>query len=154
MKNLINRRGFVQKAGLAAGTLATVSLVSQAASAEGGGHHHHHPAKNTELVKMAAHCIHTGNACIAHCLDMISQGNTDMAECARSVQYLVSMCETVGVHAASDSKHLKDLLVTCLAICEDCEAECRKFEQHEQCLECAESCVAMTRASQAYLDAA
>lgn len=150
MKNntTFNRRKFVLATSSLAAALFPLSPKALAAT------EHHHSAKNAELVKTAAHCVHTGNTCIAHCLDMFSKGKTEMAECARSVQYLVSMCDAVGVHAASDSKYLKSMLVTCQEICIDCEAECRKFEEHVQCKDCADSCVAMYKISQTYLDAA
>jgi len=132
----INRRNFI----LAAGTVALTA---------------DHGAQNKGLVKTSAHCTATGNACVAHCYILLGDGDKKMAECAQSVHLMLAMCDAVGVHAASDSKYLKEMVTTCQAICEDCEKACRKHEdKHAECKACAESCADMVAECKSYLKAA
>lgn len=141
----IDRRGFI----LAAGSVALAATTPNVMAAES---HHNHGKPNKGLAKTSADCTVTGNACVAHCYILLSEGDKAMAECAQSVHLMLAMCNTVGVHAASDSKYLKELVTTCKNICEDCEKACRKHEdKHEECKACAESCADMVAECKTYL---
>jgi hypothetical protein len=51
--------------------------------------------------------------------------------------------------AGQDAKRLKDYAKVCVAVCSDCEDECRKHEFHHiECKNCAEACAAMIKACQ------
>jgi Cys-rich four helix bundle protein (predicted Tat secretion target) len=144
----IDRRNFM----LAAGTVALAAAVPNVIAADS---HHHHGARNKGLGKTSAHCTETGNACVAHCYILLGEGDKKMAECAQSVHLMLAMCNAVGVHAASESKYLKEIVATCKNICEDCEDACRKHEdEHAECKACAESCADMVAECKSYLKAA
>jgi len=150
--NESNRRDFLVAAGSLALATAAISNTANAADAK---HHHHHGPSNTDLVKTSASCTASGNACIAHCLILLGNGDTEMAECAKSVQLMIPMCEAVGYHAAANSKHLKDMVKICQSVCDDCEKACREHEdKHAECKACANSCSDMINACKAYLKAA
>ncbi len=144
-----NRRDFL----LAAGALTAIAAAPSALASSAA--HHHHGSLNKGLVESSAHCTSTGNACIAHCLILLGDGDTEMAECAKSVQQMLSMCNAVGYHAAANSKYLKQMVGICRDICKDCEKACRKHEKkHAECKACAESCANMVAACNTYLKTA
>jgi len=147
-----NRRNFL----LAAGSLAVATAAtSTSVFASDSKHQHHHGPSHSDLVKSSAGCTASGNACIAHCLILLGNGDTDMAECAKSVQLMMPMCQAVGYHAAANSKHLKDMVKICQNICEECEKACREHEdKHAECKACANSCSDMIDACKAYLKTA
>ena len=150
--NESNRRDFLVAAGSLALATATISKTAIASDAK---HHHHHGPSNTDLVKTSSGCTASGNACIAHCLILLGNGDSEMAECAKSVQLMMPMCEAVGYHAAADSKHLKAMVKICQNVCDDCEKACREHEdKHAECKACANSCSDMINACKAYLKAA
>lgn len=129
----LSRRTLLQGAVVA--TLAATSGVTLAEK------HVHTAAKHNNLVDAALSCIHKGNACMNHCLQLFKVGDNSVAECAESVNEMLSMCNTLASLAASDSRHLVAFAKVCSAVCEDCEKECRKHEEHHaECKACAESC--------------
>ena len=79
----MNRRQFL------GGT--AVSLAAAASFARAHGHHDHkghsHAApaaasKTYEAArKTAAHCVEAGQICLAHCIRLLSQGDTSMKDC-------------------------------------------------------------------------
>ena len=108
--------------------------------------HRHESGAHAALIREALHCIETGDACAAHCINDMRTGNTELLECLVQVQDLVTACEALAKFAASDSEHLKVYAAATIEVCESCEAECRKFEdKHSQCKDCADSCVACMR---------
>lgn len=146
-----NRRDFLLAAGSLALTTATASSTVIAADSK----HHHHGPSNSSLVKTASDCTASGNACIAHCLILLGNGDSEMAECAKSVQLMMPMCQAVGYHAAADSNHLKAMVKICQNVCEECEKACRKHEdKHAECKACANSCSDMIDACKSYLKSA
>lgn len=108
---------------------------------------HIHPAvvggaaPNQKLVDTASDCVKAGEACIAHCLASFATGDTSLAACARSVDQMLSVCATLQKLASAGSPHLAGLAKVALAICDDCEAECRKHgDHHATCKACGEAC--------------
>ena len=93
------------------GVLAMTALVSetQAVEHQHDHSHHNHGAKNQALVDSASDCVKTGEACINHCLDLLAQGDKEMAACAKSVNELLSVCSAVLRLATMDSKFLPKL---------------------------------------------
>jgi len=144
----IGRRSFILATGAAALSAATPNVIAAAS-------HHNHGSKGMGLVKTSAHCTATGNTCVAHCYILLGEGDKEMAECAQSVHLMLAMCNAVGLHAAADSKYLKEIAATCKSVCEDCEKACKKHEdEHEECKACAESCADMVAECKAYLKVA
>ena len=116
--------------------------VIPSAMAEEKHHHHHHGNKHAALAKSALDCIHKGELCLSHCMELFKVGDTSVAECADSVQEMLTMCNALVDLAAHDSNYLVEFTKICEKVCTHCEKECRKHEDdHPECKACAESCV-------------
>jgi Cys-rich four helix bundle protein (predicted Tat secretion target) len=144
---------------LGAAALATAAATARmATAAEHEGHHTGAPAaahkytepkrykKNAALVAASNECIARGQACISHCFETFLDGDTTMAECALSVEQMLRVCDAMAYLSAFDSKSLKPMAQACIAVCEDCEKECRVHEEHQKaCRECADACAALIK---------
>jgi Cys-rich four helix bundle protein (predicted Tat secretion target) len=105
-----------------------------------GGHAHAHGG-DAGLAHAAHHCMAAGEACISHCIGMLSSGDTSMAGCMKAVHDMKAVMEGLAAAASSGSKHLPALAKVAAEFCKDCEAECRKHEgMHAVCKDCAEAC--------------
>jgi Cys-rich four helix bundle protein (predicted Tat secretion target) len=101
-----------------------------------------HPALNTALDA----CITKGQACISHCMETFALGDTTMAACASAVQQMLPVCTATSYLAIYDSKRLEEMAQACVAVCEDCEKECRVHEEHQpECRACADACAAVIK---------
>lgn len=136
-----DRREFLYGSGL----LALAAAPGIAGAAAESGSHEHHSGANAALIAETLHCIETGNDCAAHCISDMRSGDTALLECLVQVQELTIACEALAKLAAFDSEHLKTYAAATIEVCDTCEAECRKFEQHAQCIACADACVACAR---------
>lgn len=133
----INRRDVLVAA--TAGVIST-AVLAQSAQAEEAHNHGGNPYQ--DVIDASLHCVKTGEACIAHCLESFKAGDTSLAMCAATVQEMLSMCNSLSSLASLDSKHLKDLARVCASVCADCEKECRKHaDHHDTCKACADSCL-------------
>jgi Cys-rich four helix bundle protein (predicted Tat secretion target) len=103
-------------------------------------HSHMHATPLQKLVTASADCVAIGQACIAHCLVLLGDGDKVMAECAKSVSQTIALCNALESLAAQQSPLVPALAKVTLEACQSCEKECRKHEQHAQCKACAESC--------------
>jgi Cys-rich four helix bundle protein (predicted Tat secretion target) len=137
----MNRRGLLEALAVA-GLVGTAA--GQAADPPMSGHEHHdHAAMSRygDLVVDTTHCVNTGEACIAHCLVLLGQGEKELAACAQSVRDTVAACTALRQMAAANSPHVAKLAGVVADICTDCETECRKHEnKHKVCHDCAEAC--------------
>lgn len=107
------------------------------------------PANKT-LVDAASDCVKAGQACLVHCMEAFSAGDTSLVACARIVDQMLSVCGTLQKLAAAGSPRLSDMAKVALAICDDCEKECRKHaDHHATCKACAEACKACGEACKA-----
>ncbi|MFM2067124.1 MAG: hypothetical protein RLZZ584_2033 [Pseudomonadota bacterium] len=138
----MQRRHMVQGAGaMALAGLATQVLAQSSAPADPHAHHHHGGGKASALTTAAADCVTKGEACLAHCLVLLGNGEKEMASCARSVNQLLAICGALHKVSAQDGSQLKALARLSAAVCEECEKECRKHEKkHAECKACADSC--------------
>lgn len=131
------------------GALAAMALTSAAQAADHEHHHHHddaHGNPRLPLVRAAADCVRTGEACLDHCFTLLGRGDTEMAACARSVNELLAVCAALQRLATADSKFLAGYARVAGDICENCEKECRRHEKkHVQCRDCAEACAACVK---------
>lgn len=134
----MERRNFISTAGAFVAT-AALGKFTQAFADE--GHHKHFNSASMSLAVAASECVVKGQACLQHCMTLLSSGDTSMAGCAKSVREMMVYCDALSKAAAQDSKHLKQLAKIAMDTCKDCEAECRKHaDKHQVCKECAESC--------------
>ena len=140
----MNRRELLQ--GSAALSMAAFATLAQAEEKHEAGHDmhaHHHASPYAELAHAATHCVMFGEACIGHCLQLLGEGNKEMAACAKSVEQMTSACNTLRQLATWNSSFVPRMAKVVMDMCKDCEDECRKHEKmHEACRNCAESCAA------------
>lgn len=124
--------------------LAAAALAGTAAAAGEHDHHLHHAGgKYRQLAASAAECLHVGEECINHCLDLLSTGDKELGACAKSVNQMLAACDALVRLGAQESKYLPKMAALAGQICEDCEKECRKHEKkHAQCKACADACAA------------
>lgn len=143
----MNRREMLTVAG--AGILVAGTAAAQPKTPD---HQHmsHGENKAAALAHSAAHCVSMGQACIDHCLDSFAKGDTSLAVCARKVDELISVCATLAKLASANSPHLGAMAKFALAVCKDCEAECRKHIQHPTCKACAEACAECAKECQKF----
>jgi Cys-rich four helix bundle protein (predicted Tat secretion target) len=134
----------------AAAAAATAAFGAQAQTkpkpkaADAHAHHHHGGGgKYDAIMQSAAHCVMTGEVCLAHCHVVLADGEKEMAECAKSVSELVAVCTALRALAAQESPRLPALAKAAIDTCLACEKECRKHEKkHSQCKDCADACKA------------
>jgi Cys-rich four helix bundle protein (predicted Tat secretion target) len=101
--------------------------------------------KNQYLLDAALLCVNRGQACIDHCTKQLGAGDTSMKDCMESVSTMLPMCTAVARFAAFDAARLKEVVKLCVDVCNDCEKECRKHEQHHApCKNCADACAAFS----------
>ena len=126
---------------------ATVALLANTAGAEQSPHHHHHgAAKYQALIDAAADCVKTGEACVAHCVTVLSEGEKEMAACQATVLETLAICAALQQLANLNSPHLAKVAAVARDICKDCETECRKHEsKHSICKDCGDACAACAK---------
>ena len=71
----------------AAGSLAALAAVSSAFAEEDHSHHHHTGHPHQGLIESSAHCLMAGQACLAHCIELLGKGEA-CAACARECKAL------------------------------------------------------------------
>ena len=109
---------------------------------------------NPALVKALRACETAGTTCLNHCVRLTRAGDKSIAECMRSVQAMLPVCTALRQLAGQDARRLRDLARVCMAVCSDCEDECRKHEfHHVECRNCAEACAATVRECKAVIGA-
>lgn len=109
---------------------------------------HAHGGGSPELSDAALACIKAGNACLAHCIGMISSGDTSMAGCLATVTDMVAAMDALAKLASRGGKRLAETTKALVAYCEDCAAECQKHaDHHPVCKDCLESCQRMIAAA-------
>ncbi len=146
-RDLIQNLGLLGLGAMTAQAMAAETGKTKPAAASADAHHHHHHAASATpakaVIAAATDCLVKGEACLAHCLVLLGEGDKDMAACARSVSQMLPVCTALQKLAIQDSKYLKSYAALAAQVCEDCEKECRKHEKkHDECKACAESCAA------------
>ncbi len=110
------------------------------------GHHH---GGDPALAEAAGECIKKGEACLAHCIALLSSGDKDMADCAHAVNDMRSVMHALHTLANTGSKHLAEFAKVAMKFCQDCEAACRKHAgMHATCKDCADACARTVAACQ------
>ncbi|HVU02289.1 MAG TPA: hypothetical protein VHE30_11080, partial [Polyangiaceae bacterium] len=88
-------------------------------------------------------CLKKGLTCRAHCIGMLSGGDTSMADCIAADEDMLAAVQALATLAATASKHVASAARLAIEACTDCEAACRKHaDKHVVCKECADSCAA------------
>jgi Cys-rich four helix bundle protein (predicted Tat secretion target) len=130
---------------MSVGVATLFAAASAEAQMQDHAHHHHQAAggKYQALADASADCVLKGQACLAHCLVLLADGDKEMAACAQSVSQAMALCGALQSLAVQESTLVAALAKTTLAACEQCEKECKKHEtKHATCKACMESCAA------------
>jgi Cys-rich four helix bundle protein (predicted Tat secretion target) len=126
------------------GALSAIALAGMAGNSFAEDEHaHHHPsgAKYAALIAAAGDCVAKGDACLAHCLVLLGEGDKSLADCAKSVNQLLPLCGALQRLAAQGSSYTQALAKVALESCTECEKVCRKHaEKHAECKACMDSC--------------
>ncbi len=139
----MNRRNVLELMAVAGIGTAGAALASEEPAKPAGHEHHDHTAsagKYSALIADTTACINTGEACEAHCLTRLGEGDKELAACASSVQSTIAACTALRQLAAANSPRVASLARVVAEICEDCQSECHKHEQHAVCKSCGEAC--------------
>ncbi len=122
------------------GTTAAATVISTSESA----------AFATEL----AACVQVGEACLSHCLRLLSGGDASLGPCATTVREMLAVCRAVETLALANSAHLAQAAALCATVCEDCRVECAKHAgHHAECKACADACERTIAAAKAIASA-
>ena len=143
----MDRREMLQS-GMALTLAAAGTAMAQTGKSDASHDHHAHGAggKYAALVNATSDCGHIGQLCLAHCLVLLGQGDKVMAACATSVMQLLATCDALLKLSTQNSKYVPKMAALALAVCEDCEKECRKHEtKHKECKDCADACAACAK---------
>lgn len=159
----MNRRNVI---GASATVLASLATASAWAASKKTGSSHQHPASGAstpehcaehgpasgvsqDLLQALSRCIVASDVCLAHCIDLMSHGDTSMAACARRVTETRALCEAMLTLASQKSPLMPKLAVVAKEACKACEDECRKHADHHlACKNCADACAACVQACQ------
>lgn len=150
----MNRRDMLFTTGsmIASATLGSIACGANPAVAQSNPNapaQPHHHGGDGALSDAAHACMTKGEACIAHCIAMLTSGDTSMAGCMKTVHEMQAVMEGLAAAAASGSRHLPALARVAMEFCKDCEAECRKHaDKHVVCKECADACARTIAACQ------
>jgi Cys-rich four helix bundle protein (predicted Tat secretion target) len=125
------------------GAVATATWAGTAAAAMPGHDHSKHSAQLPDLLDAANNCVDKGQRCITHCLVSFKEGDVQLADCASKVHEMQAICGAFSYLLAANSAYIKAYTQICEKVCEDCETECRKHEEHIECKACAEACAAL-----------
>lgn len=137
-----------------AGAVAVAMTSSVMASGENHEHHHDHGVTGGKgyagLIDSSIDCLKTGEACLAHCMVLLAQGDKEMASCAQSVSELLATCNALMKLASQGSKFTPALAKVTADVCASCETQCRKYEnKHAECKACADACAACLKECEA-----
>lgn len=106
--------------------------------------------KNETLIHALGKCINECNYCADACLD--EEDIKMMVPCIRLDRICAEVCSTVNQVVSTNYQNVKDLLLVCIRICEECATECEKHTKMEHCVECAKACRECAEACKAYLN--
>ena len=125
----------------ALGAIAMAGVAASSFAADEHAHHHGGGSKYAALIAAAGDCVAKGDACLAHCIVLLGDGDKAMAECAKSVNQLLPLCGALQRLAAQGSAYMPALAKVALESCSECEKVCRKHaDKHAECKACMESC--------------
>lgn len=130
-------------------TAAAAVAAAVSVNALAGEHDHHDhahgglPMRNAGLIATSADCLKAGEACLAHCIYLLGNGDREMAACAQSVNEMMAICTALMKLAGQDSKLVPAMAKVAAEACASCEKECRKHDKkHPECKACADACAA------------
>jgi Cys-rich four helix bundle protein (predicted Tat secretion target) len=137
----MNRRdAMTTGAAFAAASFAAAACGTKNAVAQGAEHHAHHAQADSPVTAAAYDCVRAGDACLVHCIALLSQGDQSMAGCAASVRDMTAAMNALASISAGGGKRVGEVAKALSKLCEDCIVECQKHAQHPPCRACLEAC--------------
>ncbi|WP_374595190.1 four-helix bundle copper-binding protein [Aquabacterium sp.] len=144
------------------GSVGFAAFAGLARSALAQHEHHDHagasapvnqaPSKFAALVAATSDCAAKGQACLAHCIALLSDGDKSLGKCAKTVSQVVPLCTALQNLAAQDSSYTRALAKVALDACIECAEACKPHaEHHAQCKACYESCLECIKQCKAVL---
>lgn len=97
--------------------------------------------KMQEALGIVSDCAQTCEACAQRCLN-----DPSMVDCARVCLDCATVCATMIVLLARESRWYRSLSPICADVCDACASECEKFNVYhcricaQACRRCAEEC--------------
>lgn len=158
-----NRREFLAKstttlaAAAFSGTLLSQMMPSVAQAGDKAKKGESKTDAAAAFAKAVAHCIETGELCLAHCSTELADGNTEMAKCNVSVQSMMAVCQSALRLVVLGSAQAKKAVELCATVCKECAESCEEHKahfahgMHLACKACGEACRDMEKACKAYL---
>ncbi len=144
-----SKRNFL-KGAFALGVATSIGSVF--AKSKEGHHHHHVSGDKAQLVDAAIDCVKNTIVCRDHCIELMKTGDTTLSECLDISNDTIAMCNTLTQLSSSNSDHLMAFAKISLAVCQDCEKECRRHkDKHQACKNCMESCSRCIDAIEKYM---
>ncbi len=125
---------------LGMGAVAASTYAGVASSAMKGHDHSKHSSQLPDVLDAANSCLDKGQRCIAHCLISFTEGDLELAECARKVHEMQAICSAFSYLLAANSDYVKEYSSVCARACKDCEKECMKHKEHVECKACGDAC--------------
>jgi len=133
----MNRRDALMNSGAVLLASASASALSQ----EQDHSKMQHGGINQSLIAAANDCVVKGQACLAHCLVLLADGDKTMGSCAKLASQMLAVCGTLHNLASQQSPLVPALARVALEACQQCEQECSKHkDKHAECKACMESC--------------
>jgi Cys-rich four helix bundle protein (predicted Tat secretion target) len=135
----MDRRELLQSAA----ALTIAAMAASVSAAEDHSHHDDHGSgsKFQGLIAATGDCVAKGQACLAHCLVLLADGDKTLADCSKAVNQMLALCGALQNLAAQSSKLTPGLAKAALDACTECEKECKKHkDKHAECKACRESC--------------
>jgi len=106
-----------------------------------GSHDHAETAVHKALIDAALDCVNTGEVCVSHCISSLGSGDTTLKDCLKAVLVMMPAVSGLARLAALDASRLREFAKVCGDICADCQAECKKHQDHHAaCKACGEAC--------------
>lgn len=126
------------------GALGAMTLTGapSRALAQHQGHGHQHAAKYGALLAAAADCTAKGDVCLAHCIQLMGDGDKSMGECAAAVNQMLALCAALQKLSSQGSPMVPALAKVALDGCNTCAQACKPhIEKHAECKACRDSCL-------------
>jgi Cys-rich four helix bundle protein (predicted Tat secretion target) len=162
----MNRRGVLAWLGGLGGTAAADALGAthttpkEAASdptqtwlaqATAPAHEHDHaammaapstPSKFSALVAPYQECVRASQACIAHCQQLLAQGDKSLGTCLRTALDTEVVCSSVLKLSNLNSQFTPALARQSVAVMQACVDACKEHvEHHAECKACHDACL-------------
>lgn len=137
----------------AAAAMALAALSSAALADEHQHEHHHHDGglPYQPLIDATSNCVVKGQACLAHCLVLLGNGDTSMAECSKAVNQMLATCGALQNLASQGSRLVGTMAKVALDACTECEKACKPHaDKHAECKACMEACAECIKQCKAF----